>query len=162
MEATQRARSSAILVQILLSMQLVSTCALVCRFRIDPESGEIRVSVSADADHTLIDRENRDLVRDLRSLTVEAADGGGRTATVKVRGGVGRSRRGRAGAAGTNTVGAVTSRKLGAGWNDRGSQVEWMGSCGVSQVAQTAREGVRSGGEGGRQRHQVEELCVGM
>ncbi len=57
---------------------------LPCRFEIDPSLGVIRVAVAADADPTLIDRENRDLRRDLQSVTVQAQDGGGRSATVKV------------------------------------------------------------------------------
>ena len=54
------------------------------RFKVDSSTGEVRVAVAADLDPSLLDRENRDLMRDLQSLIVEARDGGGASSTVKV------------------------------------------------------------------------------
>ena len=62
----------------------IQTSPFCCRFKVDSKSGEVRVAVAADENFALIDRENRDLMRDLQSLTVEAQDGGGATSTVKV------------------------------------------------------------------------------
>ena len=50
----------------------------------DSKTGVVRVAVAADEDLTLLDRENRDLMRDLQSLTIEARDGGGASSTVKI------------------------------------------------------------------------------
>ena len=65
-------------------MLFINLTSFCYRFKVDSKSGEVRVAVAADENFALIDRENRDLMRDLQSLTVEARDGGGTTSTVKV------------------------------------------------------------------------------
>ena len=40
--------------------------------------------VAANENFALIDRENRDLMRDLQSLTIEARDGGGASSTANI------------------------------------------------------------------------------
>ena len=49
-------------------------------FTVDPESGVVTVSVNADLDHALLDRETMDT----HSLTFQAKDGGGLQTTVQL------------------------------------------------------------------------------
>ena len=59
-------------------MLFINLTLFCYRFKVDSKSGEVRVAVAANENFALIDRENRDLMRDLQSLTVEARDGGRR------------------------------------------------------------------------------------